>query len=147
MASKHVVFWATAVAVFIVDRITKLLVRGFVPLGSSIDFPFVSLTHVLNTGTLWGLFKDASWFFVLFALAVSVFLVLKYQTFSAKYQPMLGLVLAGALGNLADRLQYGAVIDFIDVHFWPVFNVADAAISVAVVLLLVVEYIPSKRKI
>jgi signal peptidase II len=57
------------------------------------------------------------------------------------------LVFAGALGNLIDRLLYSGVIDFISVGVWPVFNVADSVISIAVVWLLIVEYVHAERKI
>ncbi len=147
MANRHLVFWSTALFVFALDRITKLLVRANIPLNSSIDFNIFSFTNVMNTGTAFGLLKNASWFFVIFAAAVSVFLILKYKTFEDKLQPILGLILGGAAGNLVDRLLYGAVVDFIDFHFWPAFNVADSAISIAVVLLLLREYLPRKRKV
>jgi signal peptidase II len=147
MANRHLVFWGVALVVLILDRVSKFFVLKFIPLGSSIDFPIVSLVHVLNTGTAFGLLKSASWFFIIFAAAVSVFLVLKYKTFSSEMQPVLGLILGGALGNLIDRLLYGAVIDFIDFHFWPAFNVADSAITIAVLLLLLREYLPKKRNI
>jgi len=147
MARKYLGFWSIAVAIFILDRITKFLVTKYVPLNSSIDFPIISISHVLNTGTAFGLFKSASWFFIIFASAVSVYLILKHKTFGKNLQPILGLILGGALGNLLDRILYGAVLDFIDFHFWPAFNVADTAISIAVVLILVREYIPNKQNI
>jgi len=147
MASKHVVFWVTAVVVFVLDRITKGLVQANIPLNQSVDFLFFSFTHVRNTGTLWGLFQNASWFFILFAMIVSTYLILKYSTFASKYQFALGLILAGALGNLIDRLLYGAVVDFINLHWWPIFNIADSAIVVAIGLILVVEYVHQKQKV
>ena len=147
MASKHIIFWGVALAVFFLDRISKTIVRNYISLNSSINLNFFSLTHVMNTGTAFGLLKNASWFFIIFAAAVSVFLVLKYKNFSVGMQPLLGLILGGALGNLLDRLLYGAVVDFIDFHFWPAFNVADSAVSIAVLLLLWQEYGPKKRKI
>ncbi|MEM3154994.1 MAG: signal peptidase II [Candidatus Woesearchaeota archaeon] len=147
MARKYLSFWNIAVFVFILDRITKLLVTKYVPLNSSIDFPFFSISHVLNTGTVFGLFKNASWFFIIFAASVSVFLILKHKTFSKTLQPILGLILGGALGNLLDRLVYGAVVDFIDFHFWPAFNIADSAVTVAIILLLYREYALKKRNI
>lgn len=147
MASKHLVFWSVAVFVFLLDRISKLLILNFVPLNSSFDIGIVSISHFRNTGTLFGLFRNASWFFVLFAVLVSAYIIWKYSSFSKQLQPVLGLILAGALGNLVDRLVYGSVIDFIDFHFWPAFNVADSAISIAVVVLLVREYVLNKRNI
>ena len=147
MARNYLNFWNLAIAVFILDRITKFLVAKYIPLNSSIDFSFVSISHVLNTGTAFGFFKNASWFFIVFAAAVSVYLILKHKTFSAQLQPILGLILGGALGNLLDRLLYGGVLDFIDFHFWPAFNVADSAVTIAVILLLYREYVPQKRNI
>jgi len=147
MANKYITFWSVAIFVFVLDIVTKLLVAKNIPLNRSIDFPFFSISHILNTGTAFGVLKNASWFFVVFAVAVSVFLILKYKTFAKNIQPILGLILGGAVGNLVDRLLYGAVIDFIDFHFWPAFNVADTAISVAVVLILLREYWPQKRNI
>jgi len=147
MANKHLVFWSVAFFVFVLDRISKSLILNYIPVNSSIDFKFFSLTHILNPGTIFGLAKNVSWFFIIFAFAVSVFLVWKYTTFPNHLQPILGLILGGALGNLLDRILYGAVIDFVNFHFWPAFNVADSAISVAVVWLLFVEYRHQKRKI
>jgi signal peptidase II len=147
MARKYLNFWSVAIAVFILDRITKSLVAKYIPLNTSIDFSIISLSHVLNTGTAFGFFKNASWFFIVFASAVSVYLILKHKTFSGSLQPILGLILGGALGNLIDRLLYGGVVDFIDFHFWPAFNVADSAVTVAVILLLYREYVPKKRNI
>jgi signal peptidase II len=147
MENKHLTFWGVAIFVFILDRISKLLVINNIPLNSSIDLGFFSLTHITNTGTLFGLAKGVPWFFILFAAAVSVYILVKYTSFQKKYQPILGLILAGAMGNLVDRLLYGAVIDFVDFHFWPAFNVADSAISVAIIALLILEYWPRKRNI
>lgn len=144
MADKYVNFWSVAIFVFLLDRITKFAVVKNIPLNHSIDFSFFSLSNILNTGTAFGLLKNASWFFIIFAAAVSVFLVLKHKSFSQKLQPALGLILGGALGNLVDRFLYGAVVDFIDFHFWPAFNVADAAISVAVVLILWFDWTKKK---
>ncbi|PIN74619.1 signal peptidase II [Candidatus Woesearchaeota archaeon CG10_big_fil_rev_8_21_14_0_10_37_12] len=139
MAAKKITFWLIALIVFVLDRLSKFWIVSNVPFGSSIDFSFLSITYILNAGTLFGMFKHAALFFLIFSLVVIVFLVLKFDSFDLRIQPFLGLVLGGALGNVVDRLLYGAVVDFIDVHFWPVFNVADAALSVAVVLILVFE--------
>lgn len=142
--AKYVNFWSVALGVFALDRITKLLVQQYLSLNSSIDFGIVALTYVQNTGTLFGLFKNASWFFVAFAAIVTIYILARYRAFDKSIQPILGLILAGAMGNLVDRLLYGSVIDFIDFKFWPVFNVADSVIVIAVCLLVLREY---KRKI
>lgn len=147
--NKRLLFFGIAALVFLLDRATKLLVVDYIPLGSSVDAGPISISHIVNTGTAFGLFNGAgglfSLFFIVAALTVSVYLVVKHQTFEKRLQPALGLVLGGALGNVVDRFVYGAVVDFIDVHFWPVFNIADAAITVAIVLLVILEWKKSKN--
>jgi|SRR3989344_899490 len=138
--NKRIVFFGTAALVFLLDRITKLLIVHKLALNSSVDVGPISLVHIVNTGTAFGLLKSAGLIFTVAAIIVSIYLVVKHQTYDSRLQPALGLVLGGALGNVLDRFIYGAVIDFIDLHFWPVFNVADAAISVAIVFLIVQEW-------
>lgn len=140
---RDVVFWSIVISVFLFDRVTKLVVLNVIPLYESVSvLPFLSFTHVLNTGTVFGLFKQAGWFFIVFAGAASAYIIYAYRKYDRVMQVLLALVLAGALGNLVDRLWYGAVIDFVDVHVWPVFNIADSAISIAVAVLLVREFLP-----
>ncbi|MBI4477857.1 MAG: signal peptidase II [Acidobacteria bacterium] len=108
----------------------------------------VDLTHVQNTGAAFGLLNTAEFPFKTTILAVVAALALMgIAMYSARLAPhqkiaraALALVLGGAVGNLIDRLRYGYVVDFVDVywrehHFWA-FNVADAAISVGVVLMM-----------
>jgi signal peptidase II len=146
--ARNVVFWSIALGILLLDRFTKLLVLKFIPLTSSIDlFPYVSLTHITNTGALFGVFKSAQIVFAVLAVVVCAYIVWKYRTFKEWYVVPSAFIFAGALGNLIDRLLYSGVIDFISVGIWPVFNVADSAISVAVVWLLIVEYVHAERKI
>lgn len=134
---KQVRFWSVALSVLLLDRITKFLVVRYLEVGESIDVGFFSLTHVLNTGSAFGMFKGASVLLGILAAGVTIYILLRYSRFELKLQPVLGLVFAGALGNLIDRLYYGAVIDFINLHWWPVFNIADSAITVAIIWLLI----------
>ena len=96
---------------------------------------------VLNTGVAFSFFTDNNLFFLL--LGFLFFIGLCYWYFHA---PSLGLLFlaSGALGNVLDRLFYGGVIDFIDVGFWPVFNLADVFLVVGIGLLLFDEFLPSK---
>lgn len=137
---KSIIFWSFAAGVFLLDRLTKLLVVAMIPLGTSIQIGPVSLLHILNTGTAFGFLKSAGLVFTVVALLVSMYLILKHKEYDKNFQPALGLVLGGALGNVVDRFVYGAVIDFIDLQFWPVFNIADSAITIAIVLLIVLEW-------
>ena len=108
--------------------------------------PFFNLALVFNPGAAFSFLSDAGgwqrWFFVALALAVSVWLTLLIRSHAAeRLLPLAAaLILGGALGNVIDRIRFGAVVDFLDVHaagwHWPAFNVADAAISMGVALLI-----------
>lgn len=108
--------------------------------------PFFNLALVFNPGAAFSFLSDAGgwqrWFFVALALAVSVWLTLLIRSHAAeRLLPLAAaLILGGALGNVIDRIRFGAVVDFLDVHaagwHWPAFNVADAAISLGVALLI-----------
>jgi len=130
----HVAFYATAVLVLALDQLTKWAVRDALPLGASrpLVHRVLSLTHQHNTGAAFGLFPN--WTVGLIILAVVVVIVLFAYGPRAAFQSRmlsvgLALQLGGAAGNLYDRVRLGHVTDFIDFHFWPVFNVADAAIT------------------
>jgi signal peptidase II len=99
---------------------------------------WVSLTYVTNTGAAFGLFPDHGALFMIIAVVVAAVIVFYYRYLSGDrwlIQASLGLQLGGALGNLLDRVCYGHVIDFVDFKVWPVFNLADTAIVVAVTIL------------
>ena len=86
------------------------------------------------------MFKGLNWFFVFFSVIViiAIFYYLKKIVKSRKLlQFAAGLLLGGTIGNLIDRVAYGAVIDFIDFRVWPVFNIADSAVTIGVIILIV----------
>lgn len=106
---------------------------------------FFSLVLVFNRGVSFGLFSNApgwaSWALIVFAILIAAALIIwMYRADSRLLGLALGLVAGGALGNVIDRLAYGAVVDFLDFHVgtwhWPAFNVADSAITVGVGLLI-----------
>ena len=140
LAQGRVLFGVVAVLVFIADRISKRMVMASVPLGTEKQaLPHVWITNTQNPGAAFGVAQDATAFFLVASVVVTVGLI-----FYAARTPigpwtgaLLGLILGGAVGNGYDRLLHGTVTDFIALHFWPVFNVADSAISIGVVLLLV----------
>src|SRR5690606_2586208 len=107
--------------------------------------PFFNLVQVWNTGVSFGLFQEdsaiRSWTLVAIAAAVLVWLVLWLRRARTRLVALaLGAIIGGAIGNIIDRIRFGAVFDFIDLHafgwHWPAFNVADSAIVVGVALLL-----------
>ncbi len=135
------VFFAVALVVFVLDRLTKGIVNATVPYGTEVQVlgNLVGITNVRNSGAAFGFAPVGPWFFLVAALAVSVGLVVYVvrQPGDLGVDAVLGLILGGALGNAFDRIiNGGGVTDFINFHFWPVFNVADSAVSIGVALLI-----------
>jgi signal peptidase II len=139
---------AIALAVVLFDQATKWVVleRVMVPPHLIEVWPIVNIVLVWNRGVSFGLLNSASqWTPILlsaFAIAVTLILVVWLRrTESRLLAVAIGLVIGGALGNVADRLRHGAVADFLDLHIggyhWPAFNVADASITVGVLLILI----------
>jgi signal peptidase II len=141
---------ATAGLVVAVDQITKQLVDSNIARGDHVNIFFgLDLTNTRNTGVAFGALKGGG---LVVAILIGLSLALLVGYFLAnRGMPWLwlpvGLLLGGALGNLADRAREGAVIDFIDPVAWPAFNLADACIVVGVASLLwVVEGRPKRKR-
>ncbi len=144
MKPKALIIAFVAVIIFAADQLTKYLVVSRVGMGGSwTPFPnlpeLVRITPGYNTGTACGYFPQ---FGQLFTFAPFLILAVVIYFYRSQPQPGwlltlgTGLIIGGAFGNLVDRLRLGYVVDFIYVYRWPVFNIADAAVSTAVVLLL-----------
>ena len=143
--------WLPLTAVVIVlDQLSKAwLARHFTFDESVAILPMLNVTLRFNTGAAFSVLADASgwqrWLFAALAIAVAVGIVVWLYRLDGVKQRLLAaslsLVLAGALGNLIDRLRLGHVIDFVDVHWkdvhFPAFNVADSAITIGAILLLI----------
>lgn len=139
-----------AVLVVVLDQATKALVRARLPLHESVTVipGFFDLTHVRNTGAAFGMLNSVDFEYkvlvMVFVAVIALGAVASYALTLPPDQRMarlgLALILGGAVGNLIDRATAGFVVDFVDVywrgvHFWA-FNVADSAITVGVVLML-----------
>lgn len=148
--SGRTVYVAIATLVVVLDQVTKVLVDRFMSLHESriIVDGFLRLTYVRNRGAAFGILSDADLPYqpLLFAVvslaalgAIAAY-AWRLPARSRLPQTALALIMGGALGNLMDRARLGHVIDFVDAywraHHWPAFNVADSAISVGVVLLV-----------
>ena len=139
---------ATAGLVVAVDQVTKQLADSNIERGHEVNVFFgLDLTNTRNTGVAFGALEGAG-LIVAILIGLSLTLLAVYYVVN-RDMPLLwlpvGLLLGGALGNLADRAREGAVIDFIDPVAWPAFNLADACIVVGVFLLLwVVEGRPKR---
>ena len=129
-----------AVAVFVLDRVTKTLVSAQVPFGTEVSVVgrFVGITNLHNSGAAFGLAPAGAGFFLVAAVAIAVGLVVYVVRTPGDLwtDAALGLIMGGTLGNGYDRIMFGTVTDFINFHFWPVFNVADSAVSIGVVALI-----------
>ena len=133
--------------IIVLDQLTKLWVLATLKLGERIEVTsFFNLVLVFNPGAAFSFLSDAGgwqrWFFVVLAIAVSGWLTFLIRRHAAeRLLPLAAaLILGGALGNVIDRIRFGAVADFLDAHaagwHWPAFNIADSAISVGVALLV-----------
>lgn len=137
------IFVLTALAVVALDQGLKALVVALVEPGDSFDLIPGALTiiHSTNTGAAFGLLRGSGQI-VLLASLVVVVVMMAWFFYTRKHMGAgsfvgLGLIIGGALGNLLDRVFRGRVVDFIDIHWWPVFNVADMAIVAGVIIVLV----------
>jgi signal peptidase II len=139
---------ATAGVVVALDQATKQLAVTHIARGDDVSvFPGLDLTNARNTGVAFGALEGGG---LIVAILIGVALTLLVGYFAVhRDMPWLwlpvGLLLGGALGNLADRAREGAVIDFIDPVAWPAFNVADACIVIGVIALLYVVEVRPKR--
>jgi len=137
------------VLVIVIDRLTKVLVLKYLLTKASVSvFPFFSLTYVENTGSAFGIFQNANWV-LLFVSFLVLFLMVKWYKDIFKLGTLARygyfLVFAGAIGNIYDRIVLRYVVDFLDFHFWPVFNIADSAICVGACLIGIGILKDSKR--
>jgi signal peptidase II len=150
----NVVFFLTALLVVFFDQLSKLWIKSYSEGQIIFEAGFFRITHIHNTGASFGLFQDHS-----FALTIVAFIgiafVLLYVFLIPRYFPFLGtrmskvtlgLVLGGIIGNLIDRLNQGYVTDFIDTSIWPIFNIADSAITVGVIMFALFSLLSSQPK-
>jgi signal peptidase II len=123
----------------VLDRLTKHLISTQVPYGSELPVigNVVDITNIHNSGAAFGVAPAGAWLFLVVAIAVAIGLVVYVaRTPGGTWtDAALGLILGGTLGNAYDRIVFGTVTDFVNFHFWPVFNVADSAVSIGVVAL------------
>ena len=141
--------WAAVALLLLGDQWTKqLVVAAFAP-GQSrpVLAPLLRLTYVQNTGAAFGVLRGQQWFFVLLSLGVIGWLARELWARRHPAPVLWGctLVLGGAAGNLIDRVRLGYVVDFLQLPLWPVFNVADSAITIGVGLLLLQSFRRQER--
>jgi signal peptidase II len=147
---RWILFALLAAAIVLVDQVTKAIVVANLEVGERVQLlgEYVQIVHWRNTGALFGLLPDSAPIFAVVSFAV-IGLIVWYHGRAGAGIVMtlaLGFLLGGAIGNLIDRVRFGAVVDFVDAGIgtfrWYTFNVADAGISTAIVLLLAMALVP-----
>ena len=154
--------WLLAISTLLLlaDRLTKIWVGTHIPLGGAIPvIPRVlRITHWTNEGAAFSLFADSAspntvrWALIAFSLVAAIVVLVAMIRLGNRITlttVALALILAGALGNVHDRIAYGSVVDFIEVHIlsyhWPDFNVADSSIVVGACMLMLDSLLPKGR--
>ncbi len=142
---RDVVFAGMALLVVVADQLTKWWIISHLAIGESlVDVGFFRIIRILNNGAAFGIFQGHPLVFtVIDFIGIAVFLtlvlVLRRRWPFLDRMPVrsgIALILGGTIGNLIDRLRFGNVTDFLDFKVWPTFNVADASISVGVIILI-----------
>ena len=139
-----------SLAIFIADQFTKVLILGYYRLGDSTYITsFFNVVRAHNTGAAFSFLAGASgwqrWFFTAIGVAAAIFIVWMLRSHAGQklFSFSLACILGGAVGNVVDRVVHGYVIDFVQVHwrgwYFPAFNVADSAITVGAVCLILDE--------
>ena len=153
--------WLLAISALLLfaDRLTKIWVGKHVPFGDAIPVipNLLRITHWTNEGAAFSLFANTAspntvrWMLISFSLLAAVVVLFAMVRLGSQITLTtigLALILAGALGNVHDRIAYGSVIDFIEVHIfgyhWPDFNIADSCIVVGACLLMLDSLMPRK---
>lgn len=137
-------FWRVAITVFIIDQLTKLWATASLNVDQSLPVipPYFYLTLTHNTGIAFGMLEGRGWLTIPLTLAVAGGLIWYHHQHkpTRAVQLLTGLLLGGALGNFIDRVRLGYVVDMFDFVVWPVFNVADMAITCSLLGLMVLQF-------
>ena len=147
---------ALALVIVIADQFTKVLIMGYYRLGDSTYLtPFLNIVRAHNTGAAFSFLAGASgwqrWLFTLIGVVATVFIVWMLRSHPGQklFSFSLACILGGAIGNVIDRLMHGYVVDFIQVHwkqwYFPAFNVADSAITIGAIGLILDELLRVRR--
>lgn len=145
IVNKKYKLFLIAVIITFIDMLSKILVKRFLLLGERHDIitNIFYLTYVKNTGAAFSILNNNTLFLIMITMIILIVLIYYLMHHELKKFEIIGygLILGGAFGNLFDRVFYGYVIDFIDVYIfgydYPVFNLADIAIVIGVILLVI----------
>ena len=139
-------FWLfLSAAIIVLDQLSKNLISAKLPSGGRITIieDIFYITYTTNTGAAWGLFSEHTGYLAVFSVIAALVLVYVLMLMRRQFASLsLAMVIGGAIGNAIDRVRVGSVIDFIDLNLFgyndfPIFNIADCAITVGVGLLVI----------
>lgn len=148
-------YYLVALLVIIIDQFSKWLVVKYMTLYEQIPVidNFFYLTSHRNKGAAWGILQGQMWFFYVITVIVVIGIIYymqKYARGNILLSLSLSFVLGGAIGNFIDRLFYQEVVDFLDFiifkYDYPIFNIADSALVVGVILIIIATFIDEKKK-
>ncbi|EEL21554.1 Lipoprotein signal peptidase [Bacillus cereus Rock1-3] len=154
MGEMKMIYYVIALFVIAIDQISKWLIVKNMELGMSIPIidNVLYITSHRNRGAAWGILENKMWFFYIITVVFVVFIVMymkKYAQTDKLLGISLGLILGGAIGNFIDRVFRQEVVDFIHVYIfsynYPVFNVADSALCIGVVLIIIQTLLEGKK--
>ncbi|MCX7990587.1 MAG: signal peptidase II [Proteobacteria bacterium] len=153
MVKRNSLFFITIFLVFFADQISKHIIKKIFLPGQVLKvFPFLNLTFVENKGIAFGILHRGGdlkhliiLIFTVLAIGLLFYLFYSSEKFLVKRAIIFGFIAGGAIGNLYDRVFYGAVVDFIELYYksfhWPVFNIADTFITIGIVLIFFFQII------
>ncbi|MBO1217892.1 signal peptidase II [Mammaliicoccus sciuri] len=152
----NVPIWSTFIIILIaLDQLTKFLIVKSLEVGESIKVisNFLYITSHRNQGAAWGILQGKMWLFYIVTIVVLVILFMFFKNEGygrPDVQLGLSLLIAGSIGNFIDRLFRGEVVDFVDTYIFsynfPIFNVADAALTIGVIVLIIVILFEGKEE-
>ncbi len=148
-------YWALIFSLFLLDRISKEIIRKVLAENSPVSVigNFLRLTYITNTGIAFGLARGKNILFLILNVSILAALIAFFA--KAKDRAVVfasSLIVAGAMGNIFDRIAHGSVCDFIEVNLgfppfnpWPIFNLADSLITVGGILLFYLEFLKPRK--
>nr|EEK66219.1 Lipoprotein signal peptidase [Bacillus wiedmannii] len=154
MGEMKMIYYVIALFVIAIDQISKWLIVKNMELGTSIPLidNVLYITSHRNRGAAWGILENKMWFFYIITVVFVVFIVIYMQKYAKTDKLLgisLGLILGGAIGNFIDRVFRQEVVDFIHVYIfsynYPVFNIADSALCIGVVLIIIQTLLEGKK--
>lgn len=129
-------FFGLIAVVIVLDQCAKYLIQSYVQQEIVLIPRILSLTHLMNTGASFGIFRGMNAFLTVLGLLVIAFLFYYLSKHPSERHVPFALVIGGAISNVFDRIARGFVIDFIQIPFWPSFNIADSAITIGVIAII-----------